>query len=55
MCSMEHQPFSLPFKLEIVKYHSPSSNHLLDTTCAKKAGARLDLAENDIILLHFVD
>ena len=36
MCLMEHQPFSHPFKLEIVKYHSPSWNHLLDTRCAKK-------------------
>ena len=34
MCLREHQPFDQPFKLVIVKYHSPSSNHLRDTRCA---------------------
>ena len=33
MCLMEHQPFSHPFKLEIVNHHSPSWNHLRDTRC----------------------
>ena len=36
MCWMEHQPFCLPFILEMMKYHSSFSNHLRDTTCAKK-------------------
>ena len=36
MCFMAHQPFSLPLKFEILKYHSPFSNHFFDTTCAKK-------------------
>ena len=49
---MEHQPLCLPFILEIVKYHSPSWNHLRDTRCAKKRSPGWTW-ENNIILMHF--